>query len=327
VNTIRRTDASWKRMYYRPCIPLGIPMNTAVRERPRWPVKMTRVAFVVGVLAIILLLIAGPAYRLRLLPLVPALLGAAIGFLSFVIAFIVGAIGLLAGGRHAFARSRAAVAVIALSLVVRSLPDYGFPGTGAPPIHDVTTDLTDPPMFKDALPLRSAFGAANPAEYQRIQSMRGKEFNVSDAQRVLTGHSTARIAAASRARISTGTAGCERHGLGYRGSRSVRGRVEATDTTSYFGFKDDVVVRVLPAPTGSRVDVRSESRVGLGDAGPMRDVCAHIWRGCVSGRPIVHLNEEANARIGGFLHPSTNSAVQSSGPLHRRANTRSSFLP
>src|SRR5216683_1623267 len=157
-------------MYYRPCVPWGVPMNTAVRERPRWPVKMTRLAFFAGVLAIILLVIAGPAYRLRLLPLVPALLGAAIGFLLCVIAFIVGAIGLLAGGRQAFARSRAAVAVIALSLVVTIVAGFWISrGRGAPPIHDVTTDLTDPPMFKDALPLRSTFGAANPAEYQRIQ--------------------------------------------------------------------------------------------------------------------------------------------------------------
>jgi uncharacterized protein (DUF1499 family) len=45
------------------------------------------------------------------------------------------------------------------------------------------------------------------------------------------------------------------------------GRIEATDTTFWFGFKDDVVVRVTPQPAGSRVDVRSLSRVGGGDLG------------------------------------------------------------
>lgn len=46
------------------------------------------------------------------------------------------------------------------------------------------------------------------------------------------------------------------------------GRIEAVDTTLWFGFKDDVVVRVAAAPAGgSRVDVRSKSRVGRGDAG------------------------------------------------------------
>ena len=45
------------------------------------------------------------------------------------------------------------------------------------------------------------------------------------------------------------------------------GRVEATETTFWFGFKDDVVVRVRPGDDGTRVDVRSVSRVGGGDLG------------------------------------------------------------
>ncbi len=45
------------------------------------------------------------------------------------------------------------------------------------------------------------------------------------------------------------------------------GRIEATDTTALFGFKDDIVVRVRPAGNGSRVDVRSVSRIGSSDVG------------------------------------------------------------
>jgi uncharacterized protein (DUF1499 family) len=46
------------------------------------------------------------------------------------------------------------------------------------------------------------------------------------------------------------------------------GRIEAVDITFWFGFKDDVVVRVAAAPGGgSRVEVRSKSRVGRGDTG------------------------------------------------------------
>jgi hypothetical protein len=47
------------------------------------------------------------------------------------------------------------------------------------------------------------------------------------------------------------------------------GVVEATETTLFFRFKDDVVVRVRPEPsgTGSLVDVRSISRVGGSDVG------------------------------------------------------------
>ncbi len=48
---------------------------------------------------------------------------------------------------------------------------------------------------------------------------------------------------------------------------SAAGRIEATATTPWFGFKDDIVILVTPAGEGSRVDVRSVSRVGKSDVG------------------------------------------------------------
>ena len=45
------------------------------------------------------------------------------------------------------------------------------------------------------------------------------------------------------------------------------GRIDAVATTFWFGFKDDVTVRVTPAEGASRIEVRSRSRVGRGDAG------------------------------------------------------------
>jgi uncharacterized protein (DUF1499 family) len=45
------------------------------------------------------------------------------------------------------------------------------------------------------------------------------------------------------------------------------GRIEATDTTTWFGFKDDIVVRVTSWGSGARVDMRSVSRVGRSDVG------------------------------------------------------------
>jgi uncharacterized protein (DUF1499 family) len=45
-------------------------------------------------------------------------------------------------------------------------------------------------------------------------------------------------------------------------------RIEATDTTFWFGFTDDIAVRITPTDAGgSRVDVRSASRVGRSDVG------------------------------------------------------------
>lgn len=57
------------------------------------------------------------------------------------------------------------------------------------------------------------------------------------------------------------------------------GRIEAVATTLWFGFKDDVTVRVAPQDAGSRIEVRSKSRVGRGDAGTnARRVRAYLKR-------------------------------------------------
>jgi uncharacterized protein (DUF1499 family) len=45
------------------------------------------------------------------------------------------------------------------------------------------------------------------------------------------------------------------------------GRIEASVRSLWFGFVDDVVVQVSPAEGGSRIDVRSTSRVGVSDLG------------------------------------------------------------
>src|SRR5690606_11832912 len=45
------------------------------------------------------------------------------------------------------------------------------------------------------------------------------------------------------------------------------GRLEASDTTFWFRFTDDIVVRIRPEGSGSLVDVRSKSRVGRSDVG------------------------------------------------------------
>jgi uncharacterized protein (DUF1499 family) len=44
-------------------------------------------------------------------------------------------------------------------------------------------------------------------------------------------------------------------------------RIEAADTALLFRFKDDIVVRELPCGNGSRVGVRSLSRIGRNDSG------------------------------------------------------------
>lgn len=244
-------------------------MATVATAGPRWPMWMTKIGSVAGLLGLVLLVVVGPGYRIGLLPLAPALLCAALGFLLLVIAFLIGGIGLLVGRGRSARTSRAAIAIVALGgLATISAGFWVARLRSAPPIHDITTDFENPPEFRDVVPLRQAAGAANSTEYQRIQRANGREIDVVDAQRRAYADVQPQVLPQAPAQALE---------LAEQAVRAMKwstvavdrgeARIEATDSTWYFGFKDDVVIRVQPDPGGSRVDIRSTSRVGVGDVG------------------------------------------------------------
>lgn len=128
--------------------------------------------------------------------------------------------------------------------------------TTVPPINDITTDLDDPPMF-GALELRGE-GVLDYVPDKGVAQREGYA-HIATAESAL-----APDAALEKAISVAGDLGwdvlADTEGDGER-------TVEAMATTFWFGFVDDVVVRVRPSPTGSLVDVRSASRVGLSDLG------------------------------------------------------------
>src|SRR5712691_10053366 len=128
-----------------------------------------------------------------------------------------------------------------------------------PPIHDITTDWNNPPEFRAVLPLRQA-EEANPVAYEGAK--------VSDQQR----HAYPDIAPlmldvppADAFRRALATA--EQLGWTIVATGPEAGRIEASQRSRWFGFTDDVVIRIAAAGSGSRVDVRSVSRVGRNDFG------------------------------------------------------------
>lgn len=159
-------------------------------------------------------------------------------------------------------RSSRSLPIAALALALAAIvPPFLLlaKAKSVPPIHDITTDMVDPPAFVALMPARAAapngaaYGGEAVAKLQReaypdIKPLLSKDAPSAETQR-----------AADVARA-----------LGWEvvATDPVAGRVEATATTGWFGFKDDVVVRVRPeAAGGSRVDVRSMSRVGRSDIG------------------------------------------------------------
>jgi hypothetical protein len=128
-----------------------------------------------------------------------------------------------------------------------------------PPIHDITTDIVQPPQFVAILPLRK--DAPNSAVYGGPEVAIKQRSAYPDIQTLLL-NTSAPLAfeqALSAARA-----------MGWQivAAAPQEGRIEATDTTFWFGFKDDIVIRVTAADEHrSLVDVRSVSRVGRSDVG------------------------------------------------------------
>ncbi len=138
-----------------------------------------------------------------------------------------------------------------------------------PFIHDITTDTQNPPMFTDAiLAERAKTPNVNPVDYIGKKDPRGQKL-VSVLQ--VKGYPNIRpLVLEDAPDVIFGEAKNVAKSLGWKiVSENVEtGIIEATDTTFWYGFKDDVIIRIQPSEGGATVlDIRSVSRVGASDIG------------------------------------------------------------
>ena len=204
-----------------------------------------------------LMLVVGPlATRLGVWNFLVGFAFLALGALSILLSVL----ALLVGGFRTGEWMRA------LPLIVGGLAVLAVPvvivarSGGAPPIHDITTDTADPPRFVSAVPLRAAANAANPPEYGGADVAAQQQRAFPDIQPLV-------MTMPPQQAFERVLTQVDEFGWEVTGSEPAEGRIEAVDTTFFFGFKDDVVIRLRPAEGGTRVDVRSKSRVGVGDLG------------------------------------------------------------
>lgn len=177
----------------------------------------------------------------------------------------VGVIALVVGVPAAFlTRARGAQRVALILAVLIAAATVGVPyrlsqsAKGVPPIHDIATDTNDPPVFVAVLPLRVS--ATNSAVYAGDSIAALQHAAYPDVQPIA-------LPVAPPQAYSRALSAAQAMGWSIVATDSLAGRIEATATTTWFGFKDDVVVRIRAAEQGSRVDVRSVSRVGRSDVG------------------------------------------------------------
>jgi len=138
-----------------------------------------------------------------------------------------------------------------------------------PPINDISTDTTSPPPFQaidatlrgpdaSAIDYNPAFAPQQERAYPDVRPLDlpvepGKAFDVA-------------------------LAACDKDWQIILADRAA-GRIEAVERSTWWGYSDDVVIRLTATPTGTRVDMRSKSRVGESDLGAnARRIAAYLDR-------------------------------------------------
>ncbi len=130
-----------------------------------------------------------------------------------------------------------------------------------PPIHDISTDTDNPPVFVDIVPLREADGASNPADYAGAETAEQQRTAYEDIQPLFFDE-------APDAVFDRAVEAASSLGWTIVTADGDEGRIEASQTSLFYGFTDDVVIRIAATDDGrTRLDIRSKSRVGISDVG------------------------------------------------------------
>jgi len=148
--------------------------------------------------------------------------------------------------------------VFGVALLYPMISNTLNPTPRAAPIHDISTDIVNPPVFEVLDDTRA--GASNTLEYGGAELAKAQAAAYPDIALLET--ELAAKDAYQRALTVAQDMGWETIA-----SDAERLRFEATARTSVFYFADDVVVVVTPQDDGSRVDMRGVSREGRSDQG------------------------------------------------------------
>ncbi len=185
----------------------------------------------------------------------------------FVMAVVGTLIGLYARFSRKGGKGLSMVAVLLGLAFAAYLGNFARVASSVPAIHDITTDLADPPAFR-RLPLRADDFASIPktkrpgwaalAPYDRWRAIHADAYP--DLRPLILPIPPAEA-------LSNAVDLARSKGWRIVSVDAASGRMEAIATTRFFRFKDNVVVRVRPAGTNSIVDMRSVSQVGISDLG------------------------------------------------------------
>lgn len=212
---------------------------------------------IISLIAFLLVALPAPLHKFGFLDFGTAMTGFRFGLFVGIAALVLLAIQVIFK-RKTVSLASAAIAVI-FSAIAIALP-LGMMNNAksVPPIHDISTDLVNPPEFVAIVPLRA--DASNPVEYAGAETAEQQRTAYPDLQTLTYSQSKPELIEAAKQTM-------ENLGWELVNTDADKGIIEATDTTTWFGFKDDVVVRVTDNGGERLVDIRSKSRIGRSDMG------------------------------------------------------------
>ncbi len=243
--------------------------QSAAAGRPVTPLgrglrKMIPLVLALAVLALLAMVLPGPLYRLGAVGLGTAFRLIRYGAYGGMAAVALGVLALLV-----CAVTKAPVRPVALTLltIVLGAVAWGIPylwlkkAEAVPAIHDITTDTRNPPQFlPDVIALRTAAHAANSTVYGGPEVAALQHRAYPDIRPMIFQQPPATVFAAALSTV-------KHMGWTLDSAHPRMGIIEASSTTLWFGFTDDVVIRIEAQPDGTRLDIRSESRIGESDVG------------------------------------------------------------
>ena len=236
----------------------GGQVATIQRRRP-W---FARWGLLLGICALLLLMAAPLGHRLDIVDRGTAL-GALPRYAAYagIVATSVSLLGIVMSIR---ARRRGWIVAALVGCLAGSAAAY-LPWAyiesvqNTPNINDITTDTDNPPTFETLARVREA-AHAGPSTYGGP--------DVAAKQRLAYPYvEPLHLELSSVDAFARTLEQVRREGWTVASADPARGRIEASAKTLWYGFTDDVVLRITPDGAGTRVDMRSKSRVGSGDRG------------------------------------------------------------
>ncbi len=211
-----------------------------------------------------MLVITLVTHRSGLVETPEAMVLAVLAFLLGAAAIVLAAVGLAVVWERGFVGAGNASLGLIYAIVALSPAIYGtYAAVTNPPLSDISTDWTDPPLYQEAAFLRVGhLNSVAPPSPEKIELQK----------RVYPDIVTRRFGIGSELLFRSVKKVVDRNGWKTLSEIVPRedddwGRIEAVARTAIFGEEEDVVIRVLSEPSGASVDVRSSSRYGSRDLG------------------------------------------------------------